>query len=115
MTCARTKNVICKHVEATKTFYLDLNSYLPEGVTVESAEVSTDDDSLTLSSAEIPGSDYTVNSGCPEKVLTAGRYILIQIADGTPDDEETIVTVKWTQSDGDIDAVDCRLEIAGTI
>lgn len=119
MTCIQSKNVLCKHVRASRTYYVDLDDYLPDNVTIVSASADTDDADLNVDAVEVIAEDLVVeaNSNCNEITLIANRAILVVLSDGaiTDEDEETIVTVNWVQSDGDEDSVDCRLIIAGRL
>lgn len=109
MSC-RTDKVICKHRDASKTYYVSLDEILPIGVTIVSASSSTEDASLTISVTDIVTEDTTVNNGqCGDLTLKADRAVLLGLSGGASSDSEVIVTVQWTQSDGDSDAVDCRL------
>ena len=114
--CHQSENVICKHARAVKTVYLNLDDRLPSGVTLDSAEASSEDETLTIEAVEVVSEDTTVTSGDCTVDLIDGRAVLIQISGGTTttDESETILTVSWVQSDGDEDAVDCRLMIGGS-
>lgn len=119
MTCVQSKNVLCKHVRATRTYYVDLDDYLPDDVTIVSVTADTSDSQLTIEDWSIITEDTVVeaNANCDEITLRADRAVLVVLSGGeiTDDDEETIVTVNWVQSDGDEDSVDCRLIIAGRL
>jgi hypothetical protein len=111
MTCVSSINVICKHVNATLWYYVDLD-WIPSGVTVVSADASSDDDSLTISEPVVLSENVTVDAGtgCGSLTLVADRAIAIEISDGTPDDgNEVLVSVTWTQSDGNTDGRYLRL------
>lgn len=112
MTCGESSNVVCKHRAATLTFYVDLNDRLPAGVIAVSAIATTDDDDLSIDNVQVLGTDQVVEStgnGCQDKTLIADRAILIVLSGGVQGDDEVIVTVAWTQDDGDEDALDCRV------
>ena len=115
MSCNESENVLCKHVRAERTFYVDLDD-LPEDVTVVSGSASSEDVTLVISSVAVIAEDLVIEqtSDCAAKTLIANRAILFTISGGTPSDDEVIVTVEWTQSDGDIDSRDCRLLVGGT-
>lgn len=110
MTCVSSENVICKHVLAVRTFYVDL-SFMPTGVTAVSATATTTDASLTVDTSEIIASPMTVDpsQGCAGFQLDTGRAILVVLSGGVASDTEVIVTVAWVQSDGDEDARSCRV------
>ena len=114
--CPLTFNVCCKHARATRTYFIDLDKFLPDGVTVTDVVADTDEGNLLVVD------DYTEvlidtvlveSSTCHGATLYAGRAILITLSGGEPSDDEVIVTVSWTQSDGDTGAVDCRLVVSG--
>lgn len=114
--CHQSENVLCKHVRATRTFYLDLDQRIPAGVLIDSADASSDDETLTINDVQVVDSDTEITSGDCTVNLVEGRGILVQVSGGTAteDDSETIVTVSWVQDDGDEDAIDCRLLLGGT-
>ena len=115
--CHESENVLCKHVRADITVYVDLDSRLALGETVQSATAESADDDLEIGSPSIIESDTVVesSSACGGITLKAGRAISFDIAGGTPDDEETIVVVGFVSSDGQSDFVDCRLLIGVTL
>jgi hypothetical protein len=124
MTCIQSKNVLCKHVRATRTYYVDLDDYLPDDVTLVSVTADTSDNDLNVDDVQIVEADLVIeaNANCDEITLRADRAILVVLSGGeedeetmTDEDEETIVTVNWVQSDGDEDSVDCRLIVAGRL
>lgn len=115
MSCYQSLNVICKHTAASMVYYLDLNARLPDGVTIESVTATTTDASLEIDMAEVAEEDITIPGGsnCAPKILPAGRAILVRLSGGQDSDDEVIVTVAWVQSDGNSDAVDCRVLVGG--
>lgn len=116
--CYESSNVICKHIRASKTYYLDLNDRLPLGVTVVSATLDTDATGLIVDATGTVVEVDTVaeeNSNCSGKTLYAGRTITFQISSGSVSDEEVIVTARWLQDDGDIDAFGLRLIVGGSV
>ena len=111
MTCVSSTNVICKHVSASRWFYVNLD-FMPAGVTVVSAEASSEDVTLTVGSPEIVDTNTIVDADadCGPITLVADRALAIQIGDGTSDeDNEVLVSVTWVQSDGDEDGRYLRL------
>ena len=115
--CYESENVICKHVRADITVYVNLDARLAAGQTVISATAESADEELLLGNPSIISSDTVIeeNSSCGGVTLKAGRAISFSIENGTPDDEsETIVVVGFVSSDGQHDYVDCRLLIGGT-
>lgn len=116
-TCISSTNVICKHVRATKTYYADLNDTLPAGVTLVSVTADTEDAGLTVAAVEIITTNTNVDGAgvCDDVTLIADRAIQITLSGGTPqDDDETIVTVNWVDSDGTEDSRELRLILSGT-
>lgn len=114
--CFQTENILCKHSRATRTFYVDLDDRLPVDVTASSPAAESDDETISVESIEVLSEDIFVGTADCQVSLISGRAIIIQLSGGTPttDDSETIVTVSWVQSDGDEDAVECRLMIGGS-
>lgn len=114
--CHQSSNVLCKHALATLTFWVNLDDRLQTGVTVSNPAAECDDPTLEVVDVQVLDADTTItDAGCTVNLL-ADRAILVQIAGGTESEEgdETIVSVSWDQSDGDTDAVDCRLMIGGS-
>lgn len=110
--CTSSSNVLCKHVRATRSYYVDL-SFLPEGVLVTGTPTADpEDDDLTVESVEILEEDLD-DAGCAGAYLTAGRALLVVVSGGTVSDDETMITVCWEQSDGDEDCRDVRLIVSG--
>jgi len=114
--CYESENVICKHVRADITVYVNLDSRLASGETVQSATAESADEELVLGNPSIIEEDTVVESlsACGGVTLKAGRAIAFSVDSGTPDDDETIVVVGFLSSDGQHDYVDCRLLIGGT-
>lgn len=114
--CYESENVICKHIRAEVVVYVNLDSRLAAGETVESATASSSDEELTLGDPTVVATDTVVEetSSCGGVTLKAGRAIAFEIAGGTSIDEETIVVVGFLSTDGQQDYVDCRLFIGGT-
>lgn len=115
--CYESENVICKHVRAEITVYVNLDSRLAAGETVVSATAESADEELVLGEPSIINSDTVVeeSSSCGGITLKSGRAISFSIENGTPDDDsETIVVVGFLSSDGQHDFIDCRLIIGGT-
>jgi hypothetical protein len=119
MTCVQSKNILCKHVRATRTYYVDLDDYLPDDVTLVSVTADSSDNDLNIDDVQIVTEDTVVeaNANCDEITLRADRAVLVVLSGGeiTDDDEVTIITVNWVQSDGDEDSVDCQLIVAGRL
>jgi len=115
VSCFESENVVCKHAAASVSFYLDLDHRLQSGVTVTSASASTEDASLTVDLVQVLDEDLSIPGGnsCSPTVLPAGRAILIRLSGGQESNDEVIVTAVWNQSDGDSDAIDCRVIIGG--
>lgn len=116
--CYESSNVICKHVRAEITVYVNLDSRLAAGVTVVSSTADSDDETLVIGNPVVVAVDTLVeqDSSCGGLTLLAGRAIRFNVADGTIPDEdaETIIVVGFLGSDGQQDYVDCRLVIGGT-
>lgn len=117
--CYESQNVICKHVRATILVYVDLNNRLQSGVTIVDAtvDVPATETLITLGTPEIVDTDLVVeeDSSCGGLTLRANRAIVFEISGGSPSDDEVLATVGWTDSDGQIDYVDCRFIIGGRI
>jgi hypothetical protein len=118
MTCTQSKNLLCKHVRAERTYYLDLDDYLPAGVTISNPTAESADTNLGIDAIAVVDEDTLIegSGNCPELTLRAGRAVLVLLSAGTvtEQDEETLITVGWDQSDVDNDFIDVRLIIGGT-
>lgn len=114
--CHQSSNIVCKHARALLTTWVNLDERLPAGVTVSSAQADTEDASLTVENVSVLEENTDIVDGDCTVSLMANRAILVQLSGGTAntDGEESVVTVSWVQSDGDEDAVDCRLSIGGS-
>lgn len=115
--CYESSNVICKHTRATITVYVDLDKRLPGGITVSSPTAEPADAQLTAEDVAVVSEDTVIefDSECGGLTLKAGRAIQMTLSGGTPDDDEVLVTVGYTQSDGDEDFLDCRLIVGGRV
>jgi hypothetical protein len=85
---------------------------MPAGVTVVSADASSEDITLTVGEPEIIDTNTIVDADadCGPITLVADRALAIQIGDGTSDeDNEVLVSVTWVQSDGNEDGRYLRL------
>lgn len=113
--CYESSNVICKHTRATITVYVDLDKRLPSGITVSSPTAEPADAQLTAEDVAVVSEDTVIESDseCGGLTLKAGRAIQMTLSGGTPDDDEVLVTVGYTQSDGDEGFLDCRLIVGG--
>lgn len=112
--CHTSEELICKHVRDVMTAYVDLDAFLPEAVTIVSATADTEAEDLDVSVAVIE--DDTVISSypaCSERTLLAGRAVGVTLSGGVASEDEVIVTVCWTQSDGDTYCRDLRLLVGG--
>lgn len=114
--CYESENVICKHIRADIVVYVNLDSRLAVGETVQSSTASSSDEELTVGEPVVVETDTVVEetSSCGGVTLKAGRAVAFEISGGTAIDDETIVVVGFLSSDGQQDYVDCRLFIGGT-
>ena len=114
--CYESENVICKHVRADITVYVNLDARLAAGETIESATAESADEDLEITEPVVIETDTVVEpqSACGGITLKAGRAVSFEISNGTSSDNETIVVVGFLSSDGQHDYVDCRLLIGGT-
>lgn len=115
MGCMLSENLVCKHVRATKTFFFNLNTSIPNGLTIVDATADAQDPELSVDSVEVLENDLTVDEtqGCAGTQLEGGRAVLVVLSGGTVSDEETIVTVNWVDSEGGEDSRDGRFLIVG--
>lgn len=116
--CFESSNVICKHIRANITVYVDLDKRLGPDVTVDSATVDSDEvNDFTLGTPEVIAVDTVIEeqSGCSSVTLLADRAVKFTVEGGVVDDDEVIVTVGFTTSDGQEDYVDCRFIVGGRV
>lgn len=113
--CTDSTQVLCKHVRATKRFYVDLN-WIPAGVTVSNPVADSLDLSISIDSIAVVAIETIVEqpSPCASVTLYASRALTLLVSGGTSDpDNEVIVTVSWDQSNGESDARGLRLIVSG--
>ncbi len=114
MSCGETDNLVCKHADATTTFYLNLDGRLPSGVTIVSASATINgDETVVVESIGVLDEAVTINEGtaCTEVVLPPDRAVLVRLSGGTNTGDEITISIVCGRSDGDIDVIDCRLII----
>lgn len=114
MSCGETDNLVCKHADATMTFYLNLDGRLPSSVTIVSASATVNgDETVEVDSISVLEEAVTNQEGtaCTEVVLPPDRAVLIRLSGGTNTGDEITISIACTRSDGDIDVIDCRLII----
>lgn len=113
--CYTTTNLLCKHVRSTVTWYLNLDRRLPDGVTVVETAADSADDNLAIEDVHVITEDTIIqqDSDCTGVQLIADRSIAVTVSGGTPSDDETTLTISWTQSEGTEDAIDCRILVGG--
>lgn len=114
MSCSETDNLVCKHADATMTFYLNMNDRLPSGVTIVSASATVNgDETVVVESIGVLEEALTIQEGtaCTEVVLPADRAVLVRLSGGTDTGDEITISIVCGRSDGDVDVIDCRLII----
>lgn len=121
--CVQSINVICKHVESTRTFYVDFAPQLGSGETVSSiVSVTAQDTNLTVSSLAVLTNAYTDtqtirdeegNTTTKTYVIAANKGISFKLAGGSTGAGCSIVTAKVLTSSGETPTVDCRVEVHG--
>lgn len=123
MSCVQTINTICKHVEASDTYYVDLEPLLGTSETVSSVtSVTPVDTTLTAASAAVLSSQTTVtnysrdldgNTTTTTYVIAANKGISFTLSGGATGAGCSVITVIFVKSSGKTDAVDCLIEIEG--
>lgn len=113
--CLLSDNFVCKHEDATVTFYADL-SFMPDGVTALAVTATTDDPYLQILGVEVVNETIVVDDGgwCGIRELAAGRALRVLLAGGVASCEDVIITLVWLQADGDRDARGARILIVST-
>ena len=114
MSCGETENVVCKHADATMTFYLNMDRRLPTDVTIVSTSAQVNgDETVEVESIGVLDEAVTIQAGtaCTEVVLPPDRAVLVRLSGGTDTGEEITISITCVRSDGDIDVVDCRMVI----
>ena len=111
--CFESDNVLCKHWRSTVAYYVDFNLRILSGLTIQSVSGDTQADDLDIDSVIIVNVDTVLGEGCNERTLIANRAVKITLSGGTPSDDEVVVTVQATLSDGQVEFVDCRLIVGG--
>lgn len=123
MSCVQTINTICKHVEASDTYYVDLSPLLGTSETVSSVtSVTPVDSTLTAASPAVLSSQTTVtnysrdldgNTTTTTYVIAANKGISFTLSGGATGAGCSVITVIFVKSSGKTDAVDCLIEIEG--
>lgn len=121
--CVQSVNVVCKHVEANDTYYVDLAPRLGTGETVSSiTSVTPSDANVTAGSGSVLGTATTItqttrdaegNTTTTTYVIAANKGASFTLSGGTSGGGCGTVTVKFVKSTGKTDAVDCLLEVHG--
>ena len=113
--CFESQNVLCKHHRATVAYYVNFDSRLETGVTIDTCQADTADDDLEIVGCEVLEENVDLPTGCNTTSLLVGRAVKLTLAGGVPSEDEVIVTVRVDTSDDQSDFVDCRLLIGGAI
>jgi len=116
MSCPQSADEGCRHIQANKTYYVDLEYMLASGVTVSSATLASTDSTMTLSAATVLASDTSVpwkldNGEVVYKTIKANQGISFTINAGLVG--KATITVVATLSNSDIDAVGCTVLTGG--
>lgn len=121
--CVETVNVICKHVEASDTYYLDLQPALAGAETVSSITLVTPSDiNLTAASEAVLGAETTIttttrdeqgNTTSTSYVIAANKGCSFTLSGGSAGAGCSRVTVVFLKSTGKTGAVDCLVEVHG--
>lgn len=121
--CVQSINVVCKHVEASDTYYVDLSPMLGTNETVSSVtSVTPSDSTLTAASGAVIGTSTTItgtsrdldgNTTTTTYVIAANKGISFTLSGGATGAGCSTVTVKFLKSTGKTDAVDCLIEVHG--
>lgn len=122
--CVQSINVVCKHVEASDTYYVDLAPMLGTGETVSSVtSVTTSDATVTAGTGSVLGTATTVtsvsrdlqgNTTTSTYVIAANKGVSFTLSGGASGAGCGVVTVVFVKSTGKTDAIDCLLEVHGT-
>ena len=121
--CVQSINLVCKHIEANDTYYVDLEPMLGTGETVSSiTSVTCSDAALTAGSGSVLGSATVVtkttrdeqgNSTSVTYTIAANKGCSFTLSGGSSGSGCSTVTVVFVKSTGKTDAIDCLLEVHG--
>jgi hypothetical protein len=121
--CVQSQNVVCKHVEASDTYYLDLAPMLGTAETVSSiTSVTPADATLTAAAATVLSQATTITTTARDEQgnTTTGTYVIaankgasFTLSGGSTGAGCSVVTVVFVKSTGKTDAVDCLIEVHG--
>jgi len=114
--CVQSRNRVCKHIEASDVFYVDLGPILEASETVSSiTSVTPADSNLTASSAAVLTSETIVKDEYGATLtIEANTGVSFNLAGGTTGDGGTVITVVFVKSTGKTDAIDCIVDVEGT-
>lgn len=114
MTCVDSKNIICKHVRSSLTYYVDLTDRLGDDTVSSVTDLASDDMALVLSAEGVISVEGDFPGPCGTDVTIAvGKGIFFTAAAGTTNTRVTI-TVEYEKNNGDVDAVQLLMDIYGT-
>jgi hypothetical protein len=113
--CASARNVVCKHVTAANTYYVDLGPLLETAETVSSiTTIDAEDSALTVQNGVVLTVDTTVlDENGKSLTIEANTGISFELSGGTPDNGATKVTVEFVMSTGKTEGLDCLIDVQG--
>ena len=121
--CVQSQNIVCKHVEDTRTFYADFAPLLGTGETLSSVTSVTPTDTTLIASSPavltVATTDTTTsrdadgNTTITTYVIAANKGVSFQLAGGATGAGCSVITVKAATSTGETATLDCLIEVHG--
>ena len=114
--CIEARNVVCKHVEASDTYYVDLGPILVGSEIISSVtSVTAADAALTVTADAVLTSQTVVTDEYGQSLtIEADTGISFALAGGTENNGTSIITVVFVKDSGKTDAIDLVIDVLGT-
>lgn len=116
MYCVEARNVVCKHIEASDTYYVDFGPILEASETISSiTTVTAADSALTVTAETVLSQNTSVNDEYGQAItIEANTGISFALSGGTANNGVSVITVKIAKSTGKTDAIDLLIDVLGT-
>lgn len=113
--CVESRNRVCKHIEASDTYYVDLGPMMEASETVSSVTgVTPEDSNLTAANSAVLTSQTTVLDEYGQSLtIEANTGISFTLAGGTTGNGCSLITVVFVKDTGKTDAIDLHIEVLG--
>jgi len=116
MYCVEARNVVCKHIEASDTYYVDFGPILEASETISSiTSVTAADSALTVAAESVLDENTSVNDEYGQAItIEANTGISFTLTAGTANNGVSVITAVVVKSTGKTDAIDLLVDVLGT-